>query len=98
MPSDGLRWRALADDLRRDIATGRYPVNTRLPSIRALKLERGVSDKTILTALAQLREEGLIETLHGSGSWVRRPRPPVEVDVTELAQRVTRIERHLGLD
>lgn len=95
MPSDGLLWRGLAADLRRDIASGRYPVDTKLPSIRRMKVERQVSDKTILTALAQLREEGLIASRHGSGHWVIRtePLPDVERRLAELEQRVERLER-----
>lgn len=95
MPSDGLLWRELAADLRRDIAAGRYPVDTRLPSIRTMKAERRVSDKTILTALAALRAEGLVEPRHGSGHWVIRtePLPDVERRLASLEERVARLER-----
>lgn len=94
MPSDGLLWRGLAADLRRDIASGRYPVDTKLPSIRRMRAERQVSDKTILTALAALREEGLIASRQGSGHWVIRaePLPDVERRLANLEERVARLE------
>ncbi|GAA3143346.1 hypothetical protein GCM10010466_37920 [Planomonospora alba] len=73
----------IADDIRREIAAGRYAVGEQLPVARELADKYGVAMMTIGNALAVLRDEGLIETRQGSGSFVLRtpdeetPRPAV---------------------
>ncbi|MGA4993826.1 GntR family transcriptional regulator [Nonomuraea bangladeshensis] len=63
----------IAEDIRRDIASGRYAVGERLPVARELANQYGVAMMTIGNALAVLRDEGLIETRQGAGSFVSRP-------------------------
>ncbi|GAA2846703.1 hypothetical protein GCM10010517_03470 [Streptosporangium fragile] len=63
----------IADDIRREIAAGRYAVGEQLPVARELADKYGVAMMTIGNALAVLRDEGLIETRQGSGSFVTRP-------------------------
>ena len=58
-------WRQLADALRLLILDGRLALHTRLPGERELA--------TALSALAHLREEGYLESRHGSGSRVILP-------------------------
>ncbi|MET7333328.1 winged helix-turn-helix domain-containing protein [Nonomuraea sp. NPDC005650] len=70
----------IAEDLRRDIASGRYAVGEQLPVARELSEQYGVAMMTIGNALAVLRDEGLIETRQGSGSFVTRT--PDDVDVS----------------
>jgi DNA-binding GntR family transcriptional regulator len=60
----------IADDLRRDIASGRYPVGEPLPSVADLGVRFGVSKMTISNAIAVLRDEGLVQTRQGSPSVV----------------------------
>ncbi|WP_214413787.1 GntR family transcriptional regulator [Sphaerisporangium fuscum] len=60
----------IADDLRQDIASGRYAHGEQLPAARVLADRYGVAMMTVGNALAVLREEGLIETRHGTGSFV----------------------------
>ncbi|MEW9554071.1 GntR family transcriptional regulator [Nonomuraea sp. NPDC050783] len=62
----------IAEDIRRDIASGRYAVGERLPVARELADRYGVAMMTIGNALAVLRDEGLIETRQGAGSFVSR--------------------------
>ncbi|MFG1711205.1 GntR family transcriptional regulator [Nonomuraea sp. M3C6] len=62
----------IAEDIRRDIASGRYAVGERLPVARELAEQYGVAMMTIGNALAVLRDEGLIETRQGTGSFVSR--------------------------
>ncbi|MEU0568564.1 winged helix-turn-helix domain-containing protein [Nonomuraea sp. NPDC005983] len=62
----------IAEDIRRDIASGRYAVGEQLPVARELSEQYGVAMMTIGNALAVLRDEGLIETRQGSGSFVTR--------------------------
>ncbi|GGK62723.1 hypothetical protein Ppa06_20980 [Planomonospora parontospora subsp. parontospora] len=62
----------IADDIRREIAAGRYAVGEQLPVARELADKYGVAMMTIGNALAVLRDEGLIETRQGTGSFVLR--------------------------
>jgi DNA-binding GntR family transcriptional regulator len=63
--------RQIASDLRRRITAGEYPAGTRLPSITTLMQEHGVARNTARRALAILEDEGLIEIVHGWGSFVK---------------------------
>ena len=65
----------IADELRTDIASGRYPVGESLPSIAALCDRFGAAKATVERALAVLRDDGLIMSRQGS--------PSVVVDVPE---------------
>ncbi|HEY9408950.1 MAG TPA: GntR family transcriptional regulator [Jiangellaceae bacterium] len=64
----------LADDLRRRIRTGEYAVGTRLPTEAVMVEQFRVSPPTVRQALAVLRAEGLVETRHGIGTFVREDR------------------------
>ncbi|MEU8742725.1 GntR family transcriptional regulator [Streptomyces parvulus] len=63
----------IADDLRRQITTGRIGPGDRLPSESALADRYKVSTATLRSALAVLQGEGLVEKIHGKGNFVRRP-------------------------
>jgi GntR family transcriptional regulator len=63
--------RQIANELRRRITAGEIPAGTRLPSITTLMQEHGVARNTARRALAILETEGLIEIVHGWGSFVR---------------------------
>lgn len=63
----------VADDLRRQITTGRIGPGDRLPSESALADRYKVSTATLRSALAVLQGEGLVEKIHGKGNFVRRP-------------------------
>lgn len=70
---DDLRqpYRQVADGLRDDIASGVFPAGQRLPRQSELAGEYGVSVGTVKSGLAVLRDEGLIVSRQGEGSWVR---------------------------
>ncbi|WUR81371.1 GntR family transcriptional regulator [Streptomyces phaeochromogenes] len=59
-----------ADELRRDILQGRIKPGEQLPAIRELQERFGVANMTMRSALNVLRDEGLIYTIHGRGSFV----------------------------
>jgi DNA-binding GntR family transcriptional regulator len=65
-------WRQLYRILRERIESGEYPAGGRLPSVRSLSEEYELASVTVRKALDQLREDRLIETAKGWGSFVRR--------------------------
>ncbi|MGW4687222.1 GntR family transcriptional regulator [Streptomyces sp. NPDC004244] len=67
------RRHAIADDLRHQISTGHFKAGERLPSEAQLATRYTVSTPTLRSALALLQGEGLVEKIHGSGNFVRRP-------------------------
>ncbi|NMG06250.1 GntR family transcriptional regulator [Brasilonema sp. UFV-L1] len=53
------------------IASGQYPPAYKLPSTRALAMQTGLHRNTISKVYRQLEEEGFVESLAGSGIYVR---------------------------
>lgn len=72
-PSRTPIWRQLAEALRLLILDGRLALDSRLPGERELAAVLEVSRTTVASAMAQLREEGYLESRHGSGSRVILP-------------------------
>jgi GntR family transcriptional regulator len=71
---DQPRWRQVAEVVRRRIADGTYAPRTRVPSVLQLQAEFGIAAATGQKVHRALREEGLIYTEPGLGSFVaRRP-------------------------
>lgn len=56
------------------ISNGDYPANGKLPSEKALADEFGVSRPILREALERLRDQGLIHSRQGAGSFVREVR------------------------
>jgi GntR family transcriptional regulator/MocR family aminotransferase len=97
--SSGLpRWRQIVDQIEREIRTGARAPGSQLPSLTAQQAA-GYSQTTTLRAYQDLINRGLAVSIHGSGTFVADPPPDSEPTVTlqELAERVRRIEEHLGL-
>ncbi|MFD9259358.1 GntR family transcriptional regulator [Streptomyces sp. NPDC059538] len=67
------RRHAIAGDLRDQITKGHLKAGERLPSEARLAAHYAVSTPTLRNALALLQAEGLVEKIHGSGNFVRRP-------------------------
>ena len=61
----------IIESLRQDIVTRRLPDGERLPSEKELSDRFGVSQPTVREAIRALETLGLVEVLHGSGSFVR---------------------------
>src|SRR4051794_25412210 len=74
-PTPRALYERLADDLAGLVATGTLKVGDRLPSVRRLSRQRGVSISTVLQAYLLLESRGLIETRPQSGHYVRAGRP-----------------------
>lgn len=63
--------RQIATQLRERIASGQYAPGAALPSIMALAQEFEVTTNTVRKALGILRDEGLIESVSGYGTFVK---------------------------
>jgi GntR family transcriptional regulator len=66
----------IADALREQINTGRYPPGSQLPTERELQDTFSVSSRTVRVALDQLRAEGLVVSQQGRGVFVREQTIP----------------------
>lgn len=84
-PDDGsldeVVYLALLDHIR----SGHFALGSRLPSENALAEEFGVSRPIVRVALARLRDEGLIVSRRGSGSYVTDGDPATEDGFSPLA-------------
>ncbi len=63
-------WRQIADRLRQEIASGRYPSGGQLPTEHELSRQFDVNRHTVRRALEELSHEGLIRVEQGRGSFV----------------------------
>jgi GntR family transcriptional regulator len=65
-----VRYRAIADDLRRRVDAGEFAAGRLLPSESELSASHGVSRVTVRKALELLRDEGLVASRQGFGWFV----------------------------
>jgi DNA-binding transcriptional MocR family regulator len=72
----GSAYEALAERIRLLIVDGRIAVDTRLPAERDLAERLGLSRTTVTAAYRQLREQGHLHSVRGSGSVARLPGAP----------------------
>ena len=66
-------YRQFAAILRDRIASGDLAPGAALPSVKTLRQEYGVAETTARKAVGLLRDEGLVETVMGWGSFVAKP-------------------------
>ena len=69
------------------IITGEISEGAALPSEHELSLQFGISRPILRQALERLRQEGLIESRRGSGSFVR-PRSPLDVSSPYVQEKL----------
>jgi GntR family transcriptional regulator len=84
----------VAGEIRRAIAEGEAKVGERLPPARDLAAELGVNRNTVLRALRQLRDEGLLEFRRGRGITVAAT--PDHGAVVVQARELVRLARRHG--
>ncbi|MEM6281304.1 MAG: PLP-dependent aminotransferase family protein [Chloroflexota bacterium] len=65
-------YRQIAEQIRTQIREGRLPVGTKLPPIRTLAADFGVTRPTVESAYDELRADGWVETTVGRGTFVAR--------------------------
>lgn len=85
-----MRYRTIADELRRKVEAGEYGAGGLLPSEAELSAEHDVSRVTVRKALELLRDEGLIDARQGFG-WFVATDP-----VRQALGRLGTIEEQLG--
>jgi DNA-binding GntR family transcriptional regulator len=59
----------VARDLAEEIRSGRIRPDSRLPSEAELAQQYGVARVTVRRAVAKLRDEGMLVTVHGRGTF-----------------------------
>ena len=84
----------VAGEIRRAIAEGEAKPGERLPPARELAAELGVNTNTVLRALRQLRDEGLLEFRRGRGITVAAT--PDHGAVVVQARELVRLARKQG--
>jgi len=84
----------VAGEIRRAIAAGEAKPGERLPPARDLAAVLGVNTNTVLRALRQLRDEGLLEFRRGRGITVTGT--PQQGAVVEHARELIRFARMQG--
>lgn len=89
-------FRRLADELREEIASGRLPVGSQLPSMSQLREQHQVSSTVVRDALGELRREGLVEGQQGKGVFVLKhpdDAPAAPSGETDVGRRLDEIAR-----
>ncbi|WP_245740746.1 GntR family transcriptional regulator [Nonomuraea maritima] len=69
----GWQFQSIADDLAAKVRAGRFSEETPLPSETQLSQEYGVAKGTVRRALGLLREQDVVYTVPGRGTY---PKPP----------------------
>ncbi len=78
-------YRQIVDALRAAILTGRLSAGTRLPSTRVFAEDLQVSRNTVLQVFDLLKDEGLLDSHTGSGTFIADP-GPIASDRTDEPQ------------
>ena len=93
------RYRQIAADLRKRIESGEWAVDEQMPTYSELEKRYEASKNTIDKALGVLRDLGIAETIHGTGTFVRTP-PPSEAGlaakVDQLSEQYRKLARRVG--
>jgi DNA-binding GntR family transcriptional regulator len=90
-------YQEIADDLRRRLAAGEWPVGGPMTGITALQAEYGnVALNTIRRAQDVLQQDGLLEPRQGSGTFVLALPDRGDPAHVELRQAVTELRHALS--
>lgn len=101
------RFEAIANNLAEQIRAGHFPVGTRLPSLRQIISQYGVSQTTVFRAYYLLEQWGLVRAEERAGYFVTRgaavdmvapagqpAEAPKKVDISDLVFSVLESTRH----
>src|SRR5260370_38633569 len=70
-----VKYQQLFEEMKTDIASGRYRHGQKMPSEAALMNRTGMSRITVVRALRELQHAGLVERIAGSGTVARGAAP-----------------------
>jgi GntR family transcriptional regulator len=93
----------LADQIRHAAASGGLREGEPLPSLRPLAEELRINRNTIAKAYAELESQGIIETIHGKGFFLKKNKSPFNGEarekllLTEIDEAVV-MAHHLQVD
>jgi DNA-binding transcriptional MocR family regulator len=88
----------LADAIEQQIGEGVYPPGSRIPSLRRLREQHGVSLTTAVEACRLLETRGLVRSRPRSGFFVERTGPPgLEPSAPAQSMRARRVDAALSL-
>jgi GntR family transcriptional regulator len=80
--------------LRQRVASGQYGIGERLPTTRELANEFGVAPNTVLSAIRVLRDEGLVSSQQGRGTFVRAvPEPGSSAPTSDFRLVMDQLEQ-----
>ncbi|WFG44150.1 winged helix-turn-helix domain-containing protein [Pseudonocardia alni] len=84
----------VADELRRAIRAGSYPVGSELPSTSQLTRTYEVSTTVVRAAVRELRQEGVVQGQPGKAVYVTAEpgETPDDADRSDLAVRLRELE------
>jgi DNA-binding transcriptional regulator YhcF (GntR family) len=88
----------LRSQIAAQVAAGKLPAGTRLPTVRQLATDLGLSVNTVARAYRELEADGVVETLGRRGTFVTSTMLGTSPEVTgELAREYVETARRLGL-
>ena len=93
------KYRQIAADLRARIERGEWAVGEQMPILDELSAQYGVVTGTVDKALGVLRQEGIAETIHGTGTFVREPVPSdsdLAAKVDQLSEQYRQLAKRVG--
>lgn len=91
------RYHEIADDIRRKIRTGTYPVGTAIPSLTKLIGEYDASGTVVQRALRELKHEGVLVGQPGKAVYVERE-PDTDqhsAEFTEIMDQIRQLREAL---
>lgn len=83
-PGEPLKYKEIADDLRRRIDDGQFLPGQKLPAERKLAADYDIAQGTLRQALAVLKDEGILTSRVGSGWRVQQWRPIIRNGVKRI--------------
>lgn len=100
--SDVPIYRQIVDSMKTDILSGKFAPGERLPSIRALAQELGISVITTIKAYKTLQEEGVITAICGKGFFINEKnlemlRKQHACKMEEVFAEMVRLAKQLGI-
>lgn len=79
------------NDVLKLMRDGFYPEGSKLPTEEELAARMNVSRMTLRQALQLLKEDGMVEAVHGSGNYVRKVSRQDEIGIEEKGNPVRKI-------